>query len=635
MPAAILDKNTLANLAILKAHPPFAQMEQSHLVALVEKCQLNFYQKGQTILTLGTQPTHLFILKEGTVLAEEHKTSHYIHEEVIFEEGEMFPLENVLAKCEVMQQYVAQTDVFCFELPQETFDSLIEKSIVFQQFCTDSISSLLSHSRQNVQAHYAYESTLQQSLNMPLGKILKYAPVFCTPETPVRHALQVMQRLKIGSIIITDLDNYAVGMFTLRDVLNQVILVRENLDRPIMEIMSRHLVTLPPQALAYEAALLMARKNIRHIVVVDNGVLVGVISERDLFTLQRVGLRQISSTIKNAVDLTTLVQASKDIRQLACNMLAQGVAAEQLTQFISTLNDLLTEKVLELNFTKYAEQIKHIEFCWLTFGSEGRYEQTLSTDQDNGLIFIAPEGMTADEVRTLFLPINQEINKMLDACGFPLCKGNIMASNPDLCLSLEEWENCFSAWIHKASAPELLNAMIFFDFRGSYGRIELAKRLRESLKNFIKESPMFLKPLVVNALANKPAISLLKHFVTSKKEGKEHMVDLKMNGVGQFVDAARVFALSLGLEETNTAQRIRFAGKKWNLNTAQVEAWIDAFHFIQTVRLRLHDKQLKQNEETNNYLDPDSLSDLDKRILKEAFQQARKLQSRLEKYFQF
>ncbi len=635
MSVAMLDKNTLANLAILKNHPPFGHMEEKDLVLLVEQCQLNFYSKGQKILSTGTVPTHLHILKEGTVLAEEFKTSHYLHEEIIFEEGEMFPLEPLLAKCETVQNYIAHTDVFCFELPLSIFDVLIEKSAVFQHFCTDQISTLLAHSRKNIQAHYAYESTLQQSLNMPLGKILKYAPVFCTPETPVRHVLQVMQRLKIGSMVVTDLDNYAIGMFTLRDVLDQVILVRENLDRPIMEIMSRHLVTLSPQALAYEAALLMARKNIRHIVVVDNGVLVGVVSERDLFALQRVGLRQISSTIKNATDLPTLVQASRDIRQLACNMLAQGVAAEQLTKFISTLNDLLTEQILEINFEKYTTQLQSIHFCWLTFGSEGRYEQTLSTDQDNGLIFLVPEGMRADQVRELFLPINQEINRMLDACGFPLCKGNIMASNPKLCLSLEEWENCFSDWIHKASAQELLNAMIFFDFRGSYGHTELATQLRGSLKGLVKENPLFLKPLVINALVNKPAISLLKHFVTSKKEGKEHTIDLKINGVGQFIDAARVFALNLGLEETNTAQRLRLAGQKWNLDKAQVEAWIDAFHFIQTVRLRLHDKQLKNGEETHNYLDPETLSDLDKRILKEAFQQARKLQARLEKYFQF
>ena len=126
--------------------------------------------------------------------------------------------------------------------------------------------------------------------------------------------------------------------------------------------------------------------------VSDHDKLIGVISEKDLFTLQRVGLRQVGASIRNTTSLEKLKQAAQDIRQLGQNMLAQGVGAEQLTQIISTLNDLLTQRIIELELMRAKAETtwQELEFCWLALGSEGRYEQTLNTDQDNGIIFVRP-----------------------------------------------------------------------------------------------------------------------------------------------------------------------------------------------------------------------------------------------------
>jgi CBS domain-containing protein len=533
-----------------------------------------------------------------------------------------------LSKRGVTSTYRAKQDVFCYELAAADFHELIHLSPPFQDFCTRRIASLLEQSKQIIQAQYAKSSVEQQSLSSPLSAIIRRDPVTCTSDTPVRSVLETMHALGIGSMVAVDDAHKPIGIFTLHDVLNRVALAQTDLDQPIIGIMSTHLTTLPPQALAYEAALEMAKHGFRHVLVTQDGKLVGIISEKDLFTLQRVGLRQISAAIRGANDIAALQHAAGDIRQLAHNMMAQGVAAEQLTQFISTLNDLLTVRIIEMECMAAGlldSALCHTGFCWIALGSEGRYEQTLNTDQDNGIIFQEPEGTSAEQVRAQLLPIARRINEALDACGFPLCKGNIMASNPQWCLSLGEWKDRFAGWIDQGNPVALLNASIFFDFRPLFGRQELAGELRHWLMGKAAANPRFLHQMAANALNNRPPLGLMRDFVV----GEEHKLDLKLNGFTPFVDAARIFSLAANVPHTNTVQRLRMSAAKLGFSPAETGAWVDALHFIQLLRLRRQHEEIENGSALDNLIDPDSLNDLDRRILKEAFRQARKLQTRL------
>ena len=223
-----------------------------------------------------------------------------------------------------------------------------------------------------------------QTMASPLSAVVRRAPVTCLPDTPLRSVLKTMHQLNIGSIVVTDGSLAPLGILTLRDVLDRVALAEYGLERPISDVMSRDVFTMSPQTSAYEAALAMVRRGIRHILVVDRGRLTGLITEKDLFSLQRINMRQLAGAIRVASSVESLVQFSADIRQLAHNMLVQGVAAEQLTHFIASLNDLLTQRVIDLELV--GGRLDDVRLCWMALGSEGRFEQTLCTDQDNGII---------------------------------------------------------------------------------------------------------------------------------------------------------------------------------------------------------------------------------------------------------
>lgn len=619
----------VAQLVFFARHAPFDRMERPHLLWMLERMQLAYYAKNEVIASppQGTA-TRFFVIKQGLVRGA--RIANTPQDAVLeLHEGECFPVGALLAHRAVTSEYRAAEDTFCFELSAPHFHQLIELSVVFKDFCTRRIAALFEQSTQAMQAQLSHASTEQQSLSSTLESIIRRAPIACLPDTPIRSALQQMRDAHLGSMIVTDAAKRPLGIFTLRDLLDRVVLGDVSIDQTIGNVMSSRPVTLPPSALAYEAAIVMAREGFRHVLVTErDGTLRGIVSERDLFSLQRVGLRHLSISLRQADSVATLILLSKDIRELTHNMMAQGVAAEQITQLISTLNDLLTTRIIELECM--ASGLQHPSsdqagLCWLALGSEGRLEQTFYTDQDNGIIFSVPEGETADEVRQRLLPVAKRVNEALASCGFPLCTGGIMASNPKWCLSLEEWQKTFAEWIDHGSPDDLLNASIFFDFRGLYGNATLAAALRAWLGKKISGVPRFLHQMAANALRNRPPLGVIRDFVV----GQRQTLDIKLNGTTPFVDAARILSLACGSSATNTVQRLRDIARPLHISTAEAEGWIDAFYFLQTVRL-LHQYECSaQGAAMNNQIDPEHLNDLDRRILKEAFRQSRKMQNRL------
>jgi CBS domain-containing protein len=304
---------------------------------------------------------------------------------------------------------------------------------------------------------------------------------------------------------------------------------------------------------------------------------------------------------------------------------AQGIAAAQLTRLISHLNDQLTARVLTLGCARFA--IDAADFCWLSFGSEGRGEQTIATDQDNGILYRAGKVDPA-RIRDLALWVNET----LAACGFPLCKGDIMASNPELCRDAAGWEERYSGWIERGDPEALLNASIFFDLRPLFGDAVMARELHEKVIASAARNPRFLKQMADNALRNRPGggHSIIDALLGDGARGR---VDFKLHGTVPFVDAARIWALAAGLTQTNTSERLRRLGELQRLPQHDVDSWVPSFEYFQLQRLRNQHRRAESNgsaANNPNEVELAMLSPLDRRIVNEAFRQARKVQQRLE-----
>jgi CBS domain-containing protein len=538
-------------------------------------------------------------------------------------EGECFPLGALLGERAVTSVYRSTGDTFCFRISAEVFRALMQRSAVFADFATRRLANLLA---QNGTAFAAKSADGRPPLERTLAEVVRPA-VTRTAEAPLRDGLAEMRDQKADAALITDADGAPRGVFTLRDLRDRVALGDGRVDRPIGEVMTRDPVSLPADAMGFEAALAMARHGFNHVVVASGGRAVGIVSEGDLFALQRIGLSALSSAIRTAGDVDSLAALSGDVRAFARQSLGAGMPAGQLTRIVSALNDLVTARVVQLQAA--VTGVDETAFCWIALGSEGRHEQTLATDQDNGILFPDPPGGDADAVRARLLGFARGVNEALARCGFPLCRGEVMASNPRWCRSLGEWRELFDDWMRTPDGEALLNATIFFDFRPIAGAASLAARLRDWLCATARGRELFLRHFATDALRDEVPLGVVRDFVTGEHGGRADTLDLKVNGAAVFIDAARVLALAAGVGATSTVERLRDVAEARRLAPAESGAWIDAFLFIQQLRLSHQMRRLEAGERPDNFVAPGDLNALERRILKESLRQARKLQERL------
>ncbi|MGM7281042.1 DUF294 nucleotidyltransferase-like domain-containing protein [Pseudomonas guariconensis] len=628
-------QNIQGTLQFLQRFPPFNQMEPSHLAYLVEQCQLRFYASGESIIKPADGPVeHFYIVKQGRVVGErQHVTKPGMETTFEIASGECFPLAALLGERATRTEHLAGEDTFCLQLDKSAFIRVFSLSEPFRDFALRGVSSLLDQVNQQVRQRAVETLGTQYSLNTPLGELAMRHPVVCTPDTPLREAVGLMHEQQVGSIVIVDPQRFPLGIFTLRDLRQVVADASAELTAPIEHYMTAQPFYLSPQASAFDAAMAMTERHIAHVCLVDNQRLCGVVSERDLFSLQRVDLVHLARTIRHAPRLENLVSLRGEIGQLVERMLAHGASSTQITQIITLLNDHTVCRVIELALAERGDP--GVPFSWLCFGSEGRREQTLHTDQDNGILFEANDAAEAEAIRARLLPLAQYINQCLAQCGFTLCKGNVMAGNPELCLSRSEWARRFAGFIREASPENLLGSSIYFDLRVVWGDEQGCEQLRRGILEQVADNRIFQRMMADNALRQRPPVGRLREFVLTRQgNDKAATLDLKVQGLTPFVDGARLLALANGIKACNTLERLRHLVARGIIEPLDGAAYEEAYHFIQQTRMQQHQRQSRDNLPYSNRLDPDSLNHLDRRILRESLRQAQRLQSSLALRYQ-
>lgn len=626
-------QNIHGTMEFLQKFPPFNQMDTAHLAFLVEHCQLRFYGEGESIIKPTDGPVeHFYIVKQGRVHGERPHSARR-GTETTFEitAGECFPLAALIGERATRTEHLAAEDTFCLLLSKLAFVKLFAVSNPLRDFALRGVSSLLDQVNQQVQLRAVETLGAQYSLDTRLGELAMRQPIGCAPQTPLRDAVRMMHEQHVGSIVVLDPADKPLGIFTLRD-LRRVVADGVDLAQPIDNLMTRNPFHLAPDASAFDAAIAMTERHIAHVCLVEHEKLCGVISERDLFSLQRVDLVHLARTIRHAGKVETLAGLRSDIRLLVDRMLAHGASSTQITHIVTLLNDHTVCRVIELTLEDMGDP--GIPFTWLCFGSEGRREQTLHTDQDNGILFEAENASEAAATRERLLPIAREINQRLAQCGFTLCKGNIMAGNPELCLSREEWSRRFAGFVLEATPENLLGSTIYFDLRAIWGPDEGCEQLREELLGRIANNSLFQRMMAENALRHRPPVGRFRDFVVARSGADKDTLDLKVQGLTPFVDGARLLALANGISAVGTLERLRALISKGVIEALDGAAYEEAYHFIQQTRMQQHQLQARDELPYSNRVDPDHLNHLDRRILRESFRQAQRLQSSLAMRYQ-
>ena len=333
------------------------------------------------------------------------------------------------------------------------------------------------------------------------------------------------------------------AIVTDRDLRGRVLAAGLGPDIPVTQVMSYPLITIDAGAPAFAALRLMLDDNIHHLPVVEEGKIIGVVSATDLLLHQGHNPLYLRGIIEHW-DNSHALHYAEEIRALVRTLFNSGLAAIHISKIVSSLNDALVKRLVALTIEKLGPA--PTPFAWIVFGSEGRLEQTLLTDQDNALIYQDD----SDTARAYFADLAKQVVNALISAGFPPCAGGFMATH--WCKPLAAWRERFSEWIRLPVPQALLDAAIFFDFRAVAGT--LALDTLEEIVGTAKSERRFLSHLARGALDFYPPLGFFNRLRSDN--GK---VDLKKSSIAPIVGLARVAALAAGSRERSTLARLDVA----------------------------------------------------------------------------
>lgn len=605
----------------LKGHEPFSRMERQHLIRLICSGRERYAAPGACLnAPEDGVPQQLCWLRQGVVIGYPQDTPERAFE---LDAGSLWPVSALLADRPVRTRYVVRDDCFYFVFPWVQVQELMAQSPVLSEHLHQLGWSLLKVSQQQLQqqlqSHYQQAVRLEQSLSA-----LPEKNVLCMPETVGLHdALAAMHERQVGSVLLTDARAHLCGILTREDVIGRAVLPQLAPETPVSQVMSHPVVSIDSTQTLEDAAVLMSQHGIRHLPVLRGERVVNLVSERDLFSLQRQSPRHVDALLQQARSLIELQRVAQAIRELAGQLMAQGVAPLTMTRLLSDLNDKLTARTIVWVLGQAG--LSDRRFCWVALGSEGRREQTIATDQDNALVF---ESEHPDADRPRWLAFARQVNEALAECGFPLCRGGIMASTPAWCHTPSEWRQMAADWIERGTPEDLLNTAIWFDLRAIFGQAAWVDALRQDCLQQVQANPRFLRQWVEQHLRSGVALNWLGGLATESVHGRD-TIDIKHAGTAIVVDAARILALSCGLSATSTSERLHQAGRQLGIPEAEYQGWVTAFSYLQTLRLR---QQLLASDAHAdlNRIDIDQLNTVDKQTIKWVLRSIRSLQQRLQ-----
>ena len=537
-------------------------------------------------------------------------------------EGDYFGALGIIRGSKANFNVETLEDTFCLALDKEAFLDLVHNYPRFSQHYLKTFSEDLvgtAYAELRLRKTQARPEEALYLFNLQVGDVVRRPPETVDASKTIQQAAQRMSEMEIGSLLVQDGSGEIVGIVTDKDLRKRVVAKGHDYNAPVATIMSSPVQTIPSHALSFDALLRMMNKHVQHLAVERGKRIVGVVSVRDIMVQEGSSPLYLFREIESQREIEGLRSLSRKVPRVVRALVEGGARANNITQIITLLNDQVVHRLLTLLVEEMGPA--PYPFCWITFGSEGRKEQTFKTDQDNALIYEDPGG-DEDQIKiakSYFRNFARRASENLEACGYPLCKGKMMASNPKWRKPYQVWKDYFSQWMNAPEPAQVLKATIFFDFRAEYGRNELGDDLRDFLTVQAPGKPFFLLNLARDCVAAKPPLTFFKGFIVEKDGQYRKRLDLKTQGLTPFVNFARLLALRHGVKETNTLARLETVAENDHIPKELYLETRDAYEFQMQLRLVNQLRMIEANREPNNYIDPAELSYLEKQTLKEAF----------------
>lgn len=589
----------------IKQHAPFSGLSANLLQELERKLEIEFVPAGAKVLEQGKSTNkHLYLIRKGEARLEQGGQT-VLH----LEEGDVFGYPSPISQEAPSSDVVAEGDLLVYRWPEEVFIKLMSHP-GFAEFFTKGLAERL-----RLTARHEGLEVASVNLSLAVGELVTRSAVFVAQSASVQEAATIMRKNQISSVLV---EGNPPGILTDRDLRNRVLAEGKGPQTPVVEVMSSPVKTLPASTPLFEALSFMVNQGIHHLPIEQDGRIVGVATDTIFMRQQSKSPLRLLRRLERTHNPDDLKGYAHELSGIAESLLAGGLAANEIGRSISALNDQLIRILLGLAEERLGPP--PTPYAWIVFGSEGRMEQALLTDQDNALIYL----QETPGAQQYFAELAEYVVGGLIQAGFPPCPGGYMATHWHK--PIADWQNLFQRWVKTPTPQELLEAQIFFDFRKVYGQLSL-----EPLDKIIATSgqhAIFLAQLAKASLKFRPPLGFFRQI--REEEGG---VDIKKGGIAPIVSLARVYALEAGSLAKGTVERLKAAARENKISQEGAETLVEAFGFLMRLRLRQQLANLRQGLPPHNKIFLDQLSSLERRHLKEAFLKIREMQEAMSQRF--
>lgn len=384
--------------------------------------------------------------------------------------------------------------------------------------------------------------------------------------------------------------------------------------------MTTPVITVPENISVAEAQMLMLKHNVGHLCVTHDGTeksaVTGIVSEHDVLAAQANTPGVLLKQTRRATNSRELKNVRDKLTELIQNSIDKNIPVSHISNIVAEINVAITRRAIELAVEKIGVP-PPARFVWMNMGSQGRKEQLLLTDQDNGLIFEDVEADQYDAVRKYFLDLADRVIRTLNKIGYEFSPDGLMANNPQWCKSITDWIKQYNTWINTPAAKGVELSTVFFDFDFVYGIPEIDEILRQNIEQNITHNKKFFAYLAADSLKNPAPLGFFKQFLLESDGEHKDSFDIKSRALEPLADSARVLALSHNLLEiTNTYHRFKKLAELEPQNAELYDNCAEAYNIL--MKFRTEEGLL--NSSDGKYLNLNELSKSDKVKLKNCFQ---------------
>ena len=595
----------------ISQYQPFDQLPEEAVLEVVKSIEISYFRADSMIIEYGHKIHDLYFIRSGVVEIYRRKGELYNR----LDQGEIFGQMGLLANNKVRLPAKAVKDTLLYCIPEAIFHDFCERYEAFSDF---------SEVEGTIRLKQAVEDNSDDANSLTTSKVktlLSRDLVMLKNTTSIQDVAKVMAEESVSAALINDPtitnedgSNF-VGIITQHDLCAKVIATGLSVDNPVSDVMSTELMSLDHNAYVSEAMLMMLRYNVHHLPILKNKQPIGLIEVADIIRYESQNSLLLSGSIFQQQNIEDLVLLSKQLKDCFVRMVNEDANSHMIGSAMSEIGRSFKQRLLELAEEELGQP--PVPYCFLALGSMARDEQLIVTDQDNGIIL----DNSYDDVLhgEYFEKLSKFVCDGLAACGYTYCTGDIMATNPEHRKTQLQWEECFADWIDNPSPQALLNCSIFFDLTGVYGRVKWAEQLNAFILRRAKKNNRFLACLARNALNRTPPLGFFKNFVMEKDGRHNNIINLKRRGTAPLADLIRVHGLAIGSQSQNSFERLEDIIEAGILPPSKGQDLHHAMEMISLVRLRHQALDIESEIEPDNNIEPENMSEFERRNLKDAF----------------